>query len=263
MTTRVVVPQRLGASETLQQRVGSHDHLLNPLNALSTRNSSDILHDPLGRLRLSRARLSGNDDALVVLVGDHVVVGALGDGVDVRRHLEAVLAAVGVEDFVRVDGEQAEGVDGDEDMADVGLFGGEVGQLLSERGQHESSLSTHVDLGVLVSASKGQSAVELYSRAAASPHRFLRFSLTESLEMVERRVISLTPACFFLNPSFQSACKSPVLSVISSRPRLPRSWLTFDTPPVFRDDDAAAGAAPPAFLPLRVGACRRVVESVR
>lgn len=43
--------------------------------------------------------------------------------------------------------------------------------------------------------------------------RFLRFSLTESFEIVERSVMSLTPACFFLKPSFQSACHVQRVSV--------------------------------------------------
>lgn len=37
-------------------------------------------------------------------------------------------------------------------------------------------------------------------------YRFLRFSLMLSFEMVERSVMSDTPTCFFLKPSFQSAC---------------------------------------------------------
>ena len=41
-------------------------------------------------------------------------------------------------------------------------------------------------------------------------HRFCRFSLIASLVIVVNRVISDTPTCFFLKPSFQSACERDV-----------------------------------------------------
>lgn len=44
-----------------------------------------------------------------------------------------------------------------------------------------------------------------YAHEEGRADRFLRLSLMLSLEMVERSVMSDTPTCFFLNPSFQSA----------------------------------------------------------
>lgn len=140
MSTRVVVPERLGAPEALEEGVGGQNHLLDPLDSRSrarvrASDGGNVLHDALRGLRLSCSTLAGDDDALILLVGDHVVVGGLGDGVDVRRDLETVLAAVGDEDFVGVDGEEAEGVDGDEDMADVGLVArGESVRAQASRG---------------------------------------------------------------------------------------------------------------------------------
>ena len=138
MPTRVVVPERLGTSKALQQGVRRQHHFLDSFDPISsprmrTRHRRNVLHDPLSRLRLARSTLARDDDALVVLVRDHVVVGALGDRVDVRSDFEAVLAAVRVEDFVGVDGEEAEGVDGDEDVPDVGLCVGSVRSPLRRR----------------------------------------------------------------------------------------------------------------------------------
>jgi hypothetical protein len=124
VTRRVVVTKRLSATETLEKRVRRKNHLLdalNPTRSPAPRNRRNVLHNPLRRLRLSRTRLARDDDTLVVLVREHVVVGALGNGIDVRNHFETVLPSVGFERRVVIDGEHAEGVDGDEDVADIRL----------------------------------------------------------------------------------------------------------------------------------------------
>lgn len=85
----VVVPQCLCVSKRLKQRVRGqhHVHHLLDLRVLPARHVGNVLHEALRGLGLSCAGLAGDDDALVLLVGVHVVVGGLGDGEDVWRHL--------------------------------------------------------------------------------------------------------------------------------------------------------------------------------
>lgn len=60
----------------------------------------------MGQPTDSRGReTNGDDDALVLGVGVHGVVGGLGNGVDVRGHLETVLALVRLEGGEGVDTE--------------------------------------------------------------------------------------------------------------------------------------------------------------
>lgn len=116
MSRRVVIPESLCAPETLEQRVRRQHHLLDPLNAaaafFSARDGSDVLHDPLRRLGLPRTGLSRDDHALVLLLGGHLVVSRLGNGEDVGRHLEPVLASVRLQRLLGVDAEVCTSADG-------------------------------------------------------------------------------------------------------------------------------------------------------
>ena len=51
----------------------------------------------------------------------HVVVGVIRDGVDVRRHLSLTLVLVAHDDVVVVDGKPLVGVDGDTEETGVGV----------------------------------------------------------------------------------------------------------------------------------------------
>lgn len=67
-------------------------------------------------------------------------------------------------------------------------------------------MRAYIDLCVLKPGGDGESVSKHIGQARrANTYRFLRLSLIESFEMVDKRVMSLTPACFFLKPSFQSA----------------------------------------------------------
>ena len=68
----------------------------------------DVLHNALGCLGLARTALARDNHALVLLVRKHVVVRTLGDRIHMRRHLEAVLAAVRRQHLIRVDAKIAE-----------------------------------------------------------------------------------------------------------------------------------------------------------
>ena len=85
MSTRVVIPQRLRTSETLQQRVGGEHHVLDLLDTavLSAGYRGDVLHDAFRGLGLASARLARNNNALIILIGLHVVVRRLCNRKDV------------------------------------------------------------------------------------------------------------------------------------------------------------------------------------
>ena len=105
MSTRVVVPQRLRAPETLQQGVRREHHVFDLLNTtiFSSRDCRNILHDTFGSLRLPGTRLSRDDDTLILAIRVHVVICRLCDTKDVRRDLKTVFAFVLLEYFVRID----------------------------------------------------------------------------------------------------------------------------------------------------------------
>lgn len=96
MSAGVVVPQCFGAPEAFQERIGRQNHVLNLLDAaiLTAGYRRHVLHDALCRFGLPRTRLSRNDNALVLLVGIHVVIGGLRDTKDMRGDLESVLALI-------------------------------------------------------------------------------------------------------------------------------------------------------------------------
>lgn len=78
MTTTVIVPQRLGASETLKKRVGRENHLPDALDPTITscfgRNCGNVLHDSLSGLSLACTTFPRDDDTLILLVALHVVI---------------------------------------------------------------------------------------------------------------------------------------------------------------------------------------------
>ena len=87
MSTGVVIPQGLCASKALQQRIGRKHHVLDLLDAtiLASRYRGDVLHNPFGSFGLSGTRFARDDNALVLVVGIHVVVGRFGDSKHVGR----------------------------------------------------------------------------------------------------------------------------------------------------------------------------------
>ena len=86
---RVVVSQRLCVSERFEQWICGQHHVHHLLNrrVLASRDICDVLHESLRSFCLSCSGFTGDNDALVLLVGVHVVVGRFGDCEDVRRHL--------------------------------------------------------------------------------------------------------------------------------------------------------------------------------
>jgi len=108
------------------------------------------LHDPLRRFGLCSTTFAGNDDALVLLVAVHVVIGRLGDGEYVRWDFKSVLAAIGRQDSWGIDAKISEWVDGDQHMGNVRLFNIMISAVVFEGGVNE----THIDLGRLKSLSQ-------------------------------------------------------------------------------------------------------------
>lgn len=105
MATRIIVPERLRTTEALKQWICRKHHVLNLLNTaiLASRNFSDVLHDPFRCFRLSCTRLPRNNNALVLMVGIHVIISAFGNAEDVWRDLESILPPILLECFLGVD----------------------------------------------------------------------------------------------------------------------------------------------------------------
>ena len=95
----VVVPRSLGISVRLQDGVGGNDLVLKGdlLLGLLARAGGDhgkIGDDLLGVLGLAGTGLSGDQHGVVLLVLQHVAVGALSDGPEVGRHLNMYMTYI-------------------------------------------------------------------------------------------------------------------------------------------------------------------------
>jgi hypothetical protein len=103
-------------------------HLLLP-RLIRIIDRREIPHDILCRHRLSRSRLSTDDDRLVPSWfsrrPNHAPIRLLRDGEQVRFEFALATAGVGLDDGMVVDGEGGEGVDSDKDDAGVGVDGAE------------------------------------------------------------------------------------------------------------------------------------------
>merc|ERR1719494_1380500 len=121
----VVVPHSLGVTPGLKDRVGLDDFVLKGgLSLLPLARGADggeVGDDLLGVLGLSGTRLSSNQDGLVDHGELHALVGALGNGEDVRPALGPPLAHVELHGAEGVDGEPLVRVDGDAEEAGVGV----------------------------------------------------------------------------------------------------------------------------------------------
>ena len=123
----VIVPHGLGVTVRLKDGV-THDnlvlnaHLLLPISLSGgSTNGGKVLDDLLRVLGLSRTGLSRNQDGLVLPVLQHVRVGVVSNGEDVRRHLVLLLATVVGDHSVGVDGEPLVRVDSHTEKSRVGL----------------------------------------------------------------------------------------------------------------------------------------------
>ena len=121
----VVVPHSLGVAPGLKDGVGLDDLVLKggfALLPLARGADGGKVRDHLLRvLRLSGTGLSSNQDRLVHPRIVHALVGALGNGKDVRPALRPPLAHVQLHGGAGVDGEPLVRVDGDAEEAGVGV----------------------------------------------------------------------------------------------------------------------------------------------
>merc|ERR1719346_395707 len=126
-TGRVVVPGGLGVTVGLKNGVGSHnlvlkgDLLLGLLAASASGDHGKIGDDLLGVLSLSGSRLSGDQHGVVLLVLQHVPVGALSDGPEMGRDLITPLAKIDLAHSVSVKRVTLVRVDHNHEQAGVGV----------------------------------------------------------------------------------------------------------------------------------------------
>ncbi|GMT09440.1 hypothetical protein PFISCL1PPCAC_737, partial [Pristionchus fissidentatus] len=111
---RVVVTDSLRVTESLEYGIGLNDLFLECSSLLSlclgsrglrSSHKGEVRNDLLGVLCLSCARLSSDQHRLVLLVLDHVTVGLVGGGEEMRGHLGTTLAHVVLDDGLGVDGQ--------------------------------------------------------------------------------------------------------------------------------------------------------------
>merc|ERR1719357_2136147 len=105
----VVVPRSLGIAIGLQDRVGGNNlvlqgDLLLALLAAPGGDHGQVGDHLLRVLRLAGAGLASDEHGIVLLVGQHVPVGSLGDSPEMRRHLVPALAQVNLANPVGVQG---------------------------------------------------------------------------------------------------------------------------------------------------------------
>ena len=105
MATRVIIAKSLRASKTLKKRICGQDHIFDFLDTgiLTSRNRSDILHDPLRRFSFASTRLSGYYDTLVFMIGIHVVICAFGNAKNMGRDFKSIFSPIPLEGIVSVD----------------------------------------------------------------------------------------------------------------------------------------------------------------
>mmetsp|Transcript_33071 Transcript_33071/g.93601 ORF Transcript_33071/g.93601 Transcript_33071/m.93601 type:complete len:262 (-) Transcript_33071:524-1309(-) len=117
---RVIVPERFGVAEALQDGVGLEDAVL---NARAARQPRQVLHHNLGGLRLAGSRLSRYHHRLALPVGHQGGVGGVchNKGVRFLALLTSVAAAVLCHHVGAVQGQPLVRVDGNEDRAGRGV----------------------------------------------------------------------------------------------------------------------------------------------
>merc|ERR1712045_366639 len=122
---RVVIPDSLGITPSLEHRVGGHNLVLKGglslLPLAGGADSGEVGNDLLGVLGLSGTRLSSDKNGLVAASVVHALVGSLSDGENMGRALVPPLADVQLHGAEGVDGEPLVGVDGDTEETRVGV----------------------------------------------------------------------------------------------------------------------------------------------
>merc|ERR1719450_1818229 len=126
-TGGVVIPGGLGVTVGLKDGVGGHNLvlkgnlLLGLLTTSTSGNHGQVGDDLLGVLSLAGARLSGNQHGVVLLVGQHVSVGALSNGPEMGWDLITSLAKVDLAHSVGVQRVTLVGVDNNHEQTRVGV----------------------------------------------------------------------------------------------------------------------------------------------
>merc|ERR1719412_287017 len=125
-TGRVVVPGGLGVTVGLQDGVGGHNlvlqrDLLLGLLARAGGDHGQVGDHLLGVLGLAGTGLSGDQHGVVLLVAQHVPVGPLSDGPEMRRDLITSLAKVDLADSVSVQRITLVRVDNNHEQTRVGV----------------------------------------------------------------------------------------------------------------------------------------------
>merc|ERR1711971_1173644 len=121
----VVIPQGLGITPGLQDRVGLDNLVLKTNLALlllaSGTNGGKVRDDLLGVLSLAGTRLTSNENRLVLAIVHHTLVLLLSNTKDMRWALLSPQAHIDLHGTLGVDGEANIGIDGNTEEARIGV----------------------------------------------------------------------------------------------------------------------------------------------
>ena len=112
-------PSHRPAPTHLQHGASAEDGPLDTAGVALLAQGGEAVDQEVGALRLARAALARDDDALVDVLSEHGVVGHVGQREHVRLQLAQLLVLIHLHVLRVVDGEELEGVDGYEDAASV------------------------------------------------------------------------------------------------------------------------------------------------
>jgi len=134
---RVIVTDGLGVTKSLHSWVSSDDLIFEGSATLERwsflglfsfvfiaskgANDGKVLDDSLGVDSLTGSRFTSNQHRLVLAGSEHVLVGVIGNRVDVGRHLSSALVVVAEDDVVVVHGKPLVRVNGDTEKTRVGV----------------------------------------------------------------------------------------------------------------------------------------------
>jgi hypothetical protein len=124
-TGRVVITGCLGVSERLKDGIGLDDLVFKGYflggGFAGSGDVSEVGNNLLGVLSFSGSRLSSNQDGLILMILQHVLVGSLSNGKNVRWNFISPLALVDLHGSGGVNGESDVGIHGDTEKAGVGV----------------------------------------------------------------------------------------------------------------------------------------------
>jgi len=120
---RVIVPGGLSVTESFHSWIGSDNLVLKGLlvsfSGAGGGDHGEVLDDLFGVDGFTGTRLTCDQNRLIVSIDQHVLVGGIGDVVQMWWHFSLSLASVAIDHFLAVDWEHLVSIDGDAEKTGV------------------------------------------------------------------------------------------------------------------------------------------------